>query len=140
MKKVLLCLGFLAFVGIYELSAQQLVYRAVNPNFGGDTFNYQFLLQSAQAQNSFTDPNAGRGFGFGNDQSQLDQFSENLNQQFLNQITRNLFFDTFGEDGLSPGTFNFGDLVIEIFESADGLVIDILDITNGDQTQVIIPN
>jgi curli production assembly/transport component CsgF len=141
MKKVLICLGFLAFVGIIEVDAQQLVYRPVNPNFGGDTFNYQFLLQSAQAQNSFTDPNAQRGgFGFGNQGSELDQFAESLNRQFLSQITRNLFASTFGEDGLRPGTFTFGSLVIEIFESTEGLVIDILDISNGDQTQVVIPN
>ena len=43
-------------VSIWEVRAQQLVYKPVNPMFGGDTFNYQFLLQSAQSQNSFSDP------------------------------------------------------------------------------------
>ena len=51
-----------------------------------------------------------------------------------------LFNQQFGSSGtLSPGTFSFGSLVVEIFESSEGLVIDILDTTNGDQTQVIIP-
>ena len=108
--------------------------------FGGDTFNYQFLLQSAQAQNSFEDPNRDDGLGAFGRQSDLERFTDNLNRQLLNQISRNLFNQQFGSDGnLSPGTFSFGSLVIEIFESDQGLVIDILDTTNGDLTQVIIP-
>lgn len=119
-----------------ESYSQQLVYRATNPFFGGDTFNYQFLLQSAQAQNSFTadeqDPRA--------QQSDVERFTENLNNQLLNQISRNLFTQQFGADGqLSPGTFSFGTLVVEIFQSTEGLVIDIFDTSNGDQTQVILP-
>ena len=36
---------------------QQMVYKPINPAFGGDTFNYQWLMSSAEAQNGFTDPN-----------------------------------------------------------------------------------
>ncbi len=119
--------------------AQQLVYRPVNPMFGGDTFNYQQLLASAQAQNSFTDPNDPFNDLLG-ELSEVERFTENLNRQLLNQISRSLFTQQFGADGaLTPGTFTFGSLVIEIFQSTEGLVIDILDTTNGDLTQVIIP-
>ena len=137
MKKLLLIIGFFGALGFSECYSQQLVYRAVNPNFGGDTFNYQFLLQSAQAQNSFTDPQA----DFLDERSELERFTENLNNQLLSQISRSLFNQQFGEDGqLSPGTFSFGSLVVEIFETTEGLVIDILDTGNGDQTQVILPS
>ncbi|SHH32684.1 curli assembly protein CsgF [Winogradskyella jejuensis] len=137
MKKLLFFIAILSVFGVSESFSQQLVYKATNPNFGGDTFNYQFLLSSAQAQNSFTqeentDPR--------NEQSDIEAFTENLNNQLLNQISRSLFSQQFGTSGtLSPGTFSFGSLVVEIFESSEGLVIDILDTTNGDQTQVIIP-
>lgn len=126
-------------VGVNEIGAQQLVYKPVNPMFGGDTFNYQFLLQSAQAQNSFSDPDSGFG-RFSDDLTDMERFTESLNRQLLNQISRNVFTEQFGENGeLTPGTFTFGSLVVEIFESNDGLVIDILDISNGDLTQIIIP-
>ena len=138
MKKIsiifLICFAFMSFSEAY---GQQLVYRPVNPFFGGDTFNYQFLLQSAQAQNSFTDPNAEDPFSR---QSELERFTENLNNQLLNQISRSLFSQQFGPNGdLQPGTFSFGSLVVEIFESTEGLVIDILDTSTGEQTQVVIP-
>ncbi|RNC87325.1 MAG: curli assembly protein CsgF [Winogradskyella sp.] len=136
MKKILIIFGFIFTAGVMESHSQQLVYRATNPFFGGDTFNYQFLLQSAQAQNSFT----GDDTNLRDERSDLERFTENLNNQLLNQLSRSLFNQQFGTDGeLRPGTFAFGSLVLEIFDSTEGLVIDILDTTNGDQTQVIIP-
>ncbi len=45
----------------------------------------------------------------------------------------------FGDGGLTPGTYTFGSLSIEIFPSNEGLVITILDTDTGEQTQVIIP-
>ena len=116
---------------------QQLVYKPTNPNFGGDTFNYQFLLSSAESQNSFEDPNANDSNA---EQSDLERFSDNLNSQLLNLVSRSLFTDEFGDGALTPGTYTFGTLSIEIFPSSDGLVITILDTGTGEQTQVIIPN
>jgi len=114
--------------------SQQLVYRSVNPNFGGgDAFSYQQLLNSANAQNSFTDPNEEEEL------SEIDQFTESLNRQLLGQLTRTLFNEQIGDD-LTEGTYNFGSLAIEIFDSSEGLVINILDINTGEQTQIIIPN
>lgn len=113
---------------------QQLTYKPINPAFGGDTFNYQWLLSSANAQNSFKDPDAAR-----EQRTALDQFSENLNRQLLNQLSRGLFAGQLGE-GLEEGTFTFGSLALEIYETLEGLVINILDITTGEQTQIVIPN
>ncbi len=112
--------------------AQQLVYKPINPAFGGDTFNHQWLLNAANAQNSFTDPSADEN------RSELEQFSENLNRQILGQLSRSLFNTQLGE-GLQEGSFNFGNLALEIFESAEGLVINILDVSTGEQTQIVVP-
>jgi curli production assembly/transport component CsgF len=114
---------------------QDLVYRAKNPAFGGDTFNYQWLQGSADAQNTFKDPDEAD-----DDQSQLDAFSESLNRRLLDRIANELLNSQFGDDLLEPGTSSFGDLELEIFESSEGLVINILNTTNGDQTQIIVPN
>ena len=114
--------------------SQDLVYKAKNPAFGGDTFNYQWLQSSADAQNQFQ----GDDFDFG-DESELDQFQENLNRQLLNEISRSLFNDQFGEGGLQEGQFTFGSLSVDIFPSSEGLAINILDILTGEQTQVIVP-
>lgn len=132
MKKLL----FLALFSItYAGVGQQLSYKPTNPAFGGDTFNYQWLLSSANAQNSFKDPKAKER----DTRSEVSQFSENLNRQLLGQLSRSLFTSQLGE-GLQPGSFTFGTLALEIYESGEGLVINILDTNTGEQTQIIIPN
>ncbi|MDC7995802.1 curli assembly protein CsgF [Altibacter sp. HG106] len=131
MKKLLFLVFVLGVAGIGF--SQQLVYRPVNPNFGGDTFNYQQLLSSANAQNSFTNPDSRAGL------SDLDTFSESINRQVLGQLSRAIFGQQLGQ-GLQAGTYNLGTLSLEIFDSAEGVVINILDTTTGEQTQIVVPN
>ena len=122
---------------ITDLNAQQLVYKPINPAFGGDTFNYQWLIQSAEAQNKFTDP----AFSSLDDQTDLDNFADGLNRQILSQLSRALLNSQIDiADGLQPGTFSFGSLEVEVLDSVDGLVVNILDTNTGDTTQVVIPN
>ena len=83
MKKFFYLLMFLFCCSAFS---QQLVYTPVNPNFGGNTFNYQWLLSSANAQNSF------EGTGQANErQSELERFQESLNRQILGQLSRSAF-------------------------------------------------
>jgi len=131
MKKIL---SALLFFGTAMLYGQQLVYTPKNPNFGGNTFNYQWLLSSASAQNSFSDNDR-----FSDDRTDLERFQEDLNRQLLGQLTRSVFNAELG-DGLQEGTFNVGELLLEVFETGEGLVVNILDTNTGEQTQIIIPN
>jgi curli production assembly/transport component CsgF len=129
--------------------AQDLVYKPKNPAFGGDTFNYQWMLSSAEAQNLLKDPEAEKGFG---QKSELERFKDNLNSQLLSYLSRELFNNQFGtgtngsgagtggiEENSQNGVYTFGSLSVEIYSSNLGLVINILDIITGEETQVIIP-
>ena len=63
-------------------------------------------------------------------------------EQLLSQISRAVLqnqIEGLG-DFTEEGSFTYGTLAIEVFESNEGLVINILDTSNGEQTQVIIPN
>lgn len=132
MKKLLLLFLFIPFFG----QAQDLVYTPKNPAFGGNPYNSQWLLASAEAQNSFKDEgSAGR-----EELSELERFTQSLNSQLLGQVSRSAFTREFGESGLKPGTYSFGSLAVDIYPSNEGLVINIIDTNTGEQTQVIIPN
>ncbi len=133
MKKLLFLLTVCFPVYVFS---QQLVYKPVNPAFGGDTFNYNWLLSSAQSQNGFTDPNEQSD----TETSTLKSFTDNLNRQLLSRISSELFSQQFGNDELQPGTFTFGSLEVEITEGITGLIINILDTQTGEQTQIIVPN
>ncbi len=131
---IFLSIGFIA-----ELSAQDLVYRPINPAFGGDTFNYSWLLSSAQAQDSTTDPSEGTTTSSFTRASSLETFQQQLNTQLLSQLSRNLVTSQFGEEGLEDGSYNIGTLEVNVVTGADGVTISILDISTGESTDVIIP-
>ena len=137
-KLLTLTLSFITFSILLPLSSsgQDFIYSPKNPAFGGDTFNYNWLLSSAQAQNTLEDPNEGN-----NEDDLLSRFTESFNRQFLNEITREVLNtdDIFGEGGLNEGTFEVGDLVVEIIPGLDGLVITVSDLLSGNQTQLTIP-
>jgi curli production assembly/transport component CsgF len=117
--------------------AQQFSYKPVNPAFGGDTFNYNWLLSSATSQNGFKEPAEASTA-----QSALERFGTTLNQQVLSQISRSLLAQQLGSFGnfSQEGSFIFGSLNVEVFETLEGLVVNILDTLTGEETQIIIPN
>lgn len=136
MKKISLFSTILFLIIPCLLYSQDIVYKPMNPFFGGDTFNYQQMLASANAQNTFTEDS---GFDFGQS-SDLDNFADSLNRQLLNSLSQDLYQDQFGDEVLSEGTYVFGSLVVEVSPTTGGLSVNILDTGTGEQTQIIIPN
>ncbi|MEI3791342.1 MULTISPECIES: curli production assembly/transport component CsgF [unclassified Chryseobacterium] len=135
MKTFIITLIFIA--GIFSGKSQQLVYKPVNPAFGGDTFNYQWLLSSANAQNQFDEKNDFSSLL--DNVNSLDSFSQSLNRQILSELSRKLFEDQFGEGSIKPGNYFFGSLYLQITTTAQGLLINILDTSTGDQSEIVIP-
>ncbi len=124
-------------------SGQDLLYTPQNPAFGGNTFNYQWLLSGAQAQNGLTDPNAAQRATAARSSTRrtsLDDFTESLNRQLLNAITRQIFDSQLNNrNGLSPGNYSLGNFEVNVVEGLDGLVLTITDIVNGGVTEVTVP-
>ena len=130
-----LCVLTIVFFSCLSASAQDLVYKPKNPAFGGDTFNYQWLANSAESQNKFTDKSIPTPA-----QTELERFKSSLNSLLLSQVSSSLFKQQFGNDGIKIGSYTFGSLSVEVYPSSGGLTVDILDTKTGEQTQVIIPN
>lgn len=133
MKTLIPLIAFLIVCSTLAVQSQDLVYRPINPAFGGDTFNYQWMLSSAQAQNKFDDA-AG---GFSN--NPLDDFEANLNRQILNELSRRLITQIFGEGEIEDGSFTFGTLQITVASEIDGVNITILNNSDGSQTSITVP-
>ena len=125
------------FTGVTStVVAQDFVYKPTNPAFGGDTFNYNWLLSSAEAQNSIKDPERiERETG----RSSLDDFSESLNRNLLSQLSRSLVSNQFGSDGLEDGTYQIGNYQIDVNSTLDGIVINVFDAGTGEGTEIVIP-
>jgi curli production assembly/transport component CsgF len=130
---IILLLGAVAM----RVQSQELVFNFSNPSFlRGNSFNASWMLQEAQLQNQFTVPSK----DYSNYETDpLLDFSENLNRQILGQLSRQLYSKTFGEDGIKEGQYDIGDYSISITEEANGVVIEIRDVTNGNETRVVVP-
>jgi curli production assembly/transport component CsgF len=123
--------------------AQDFVYEPKNPAFGGgNTFNYAWLLSSAQAQNDITDPTAAARSSLQLDP--LKQFEQSLNQQILSQLAQKLVGNRLGGAGSTPtlqeGTYSVGGYQISITPAGGGgFSVLILDSNSGNQTTITIP-
>ncbi|TPE44395.1 curli production assembly/transport component CsgF [Pontibacter mangrovi] len=120
-----------------NIQAQDMVYTPKNPAFGGNPYNYSWLQSSAQAQDKLKDPDAETNTGITRDP--LQDFKNSLNRQILNELSRKLISNQFGEDGVTPGSYTVGDYQIDVVEGPGGISIDIVDIGTGDRTSVTIP-
>lgn len=137
MKAILQTMFILCFLVTAEAYAQDLVYTPKNPAFGGNPYNYSWLMSSAQAQNDIKETTTSSTSSYKTDP--LKDFSESLNRQILSQLSRQIVSRQFGEDALSAGTYVLGDYQIEIGDQSSGLNITIVDNKSGSSTTVSVP-
>lgn len=137
MKKHFYAFLLLGFTGLFSsaLQAQDFVYEPKNPAFGGNYLNYSWMLNSAQSQNKLEDPAQTNAFG----RDALTDFEESLNRQILNQLSRRIIENQFGEEGLQDGEYTLGDYQINIGSDDSGVNINIFDSGTGNSTSVIVP-
>ncbi|GAA3925276.1 curli production assembly/transport component CsgF [Hymenobacter algoricola] len=128
-------------LGTRHSMAQDFLYEPKNPSFGGgNTFNYSWMLSSAQAQNSIEDPAAAAKTITGFNQDPLKQFEQSLNQQILGQLSQKLIGDKFGAGGLKEGAYNVGAYQIQVTPNAGGgFSVQITDTSTGNQTTIVVP-
>lgn len=134
----LLC-GALA---VLPAAATDLIYRPVNPSFGGDPLNGQSLLNSANAQNNYKDPQAAAssGQGGGSNQSSIQVFTETLQRAILSRIASAVSGSVVGADGkLIPGTVSIGSISVTVVDLGTTLRITTLDTSSGQTTVFEIP-
>lgn len=130
------CLIVALFLNVTAASAQEMVYRPLNPAFGGNPGNYGWMLNSANTQNLHEET---RESGFQRDP--LADFQNSLQRQVLSQLTRDIVRREFGEgEALEEQRFEFGEFNIEVLPGTDGVQIRIFNVLTGDETSVTIPN
>ena len=113
--------GVLAIAALFSVgaSAQDLVHEPISPTFGGNPFNSNHILGTANAQNKEKDPNAASS------NSQADIFARQLQSRLLSSLSSQIVDAIFGENPQESGVVSFGGQTIEFFEGAldDGAAI-----------------
>lgn len=119
------CIAF----GSTHAVATQLIYEPVNPNFGGNPLNGNFLLQNAQSQDSNQDPT--KLDNLYKQPSALDRFSDSLETRLLNQLLTDV------GDGNS-GELITDDFIVQIVDTDGVLTVLITDRATGDQSEIVV--
>jgi curli production assembly/transport component CsgF len=136
--------GIVGVVLASAVSASELIYTPINPNFGGSPLNGSWLLNQAQVQDSFEDPDAEDDFLF-DDETNIDVFRDSLNRLILSGLAGIIIdevFDDIEDTGLDEGinTFTTDGFSITIDKTQGAtLNVDIEDQISGDSTSLKIP-
>ncbi|PKQ73187.1 curli production assembly protein CsgF [Aeromonas sobria] len=110
------------------LHASELVYRPVNPSFGGNPLNSSHLLGTANAQNDYKDPASSSG---SSGTSALDRLTSNLQSRLISQLLADI-----GKDGSQSGSLVTDDFAINVVDEDGTLVVSITDRVTNQTTMI----
>jgi curli production assembly/transport component CsgF len=121
-----LCLLGLGSCGLVQ--ATELVYTPINPSFGGNPLNGTWLLNNAQAQNDYDDPDLkDRAALTGT--SALERFSSQLQSRLLGQLLDNI--STGNTGSLSTDAF-----IVNVLDDSGQLTIEVTDRATGEISEI----
>lgn len=100
-----------------------LTFQFVNPNFGGNPNNGSYLLNGAQAQNSYKDPSYNDDFGV-ETPSALDNFTQAIQSQILGGLLTNI-------NTGKPGRMVTNDFIVDIKNTDGQLTLNVTDRKTG---------
>ncbi len=116
-----------ALVGALASQAQatELVYTPINPAFGGSPLNGAWLLNNAQAQNDYDDPDLkSRASAFAGT-SALERFTNQLESRLLSQLLDNI-------NNGNTGSLSTNSFIIDVLDDSGALSIQVTDRATGE--------
>ena len=102
--------------------AGNMTFQFRNPNFGGNPNNGAFLLNEAQAQNSYKDPSL-KDFSV-DTPSALDNFTQAIQSQILGGLLTNI-------NTGKPGRMVTNDFIVDIANTDGQLQLNVTDRKTG---------
>jgi len=140
--KLLSLLFSIIVITTLNSKAQDFVYRAKNPAFGGNYMNYSWLLNSANAQNTYTEKSKASDYR-GYEYDPFANFEEDIQRRFFSQLSSQIINSYFGEgaqeEQLEEGSYQFGNYKIDISPGDQGINITIQDFLEGSESVITIP-
>lgn len=121
--------GVLVSVLTLQASAGELVYRPLNPSFGGDPFMGSYMLNKAQSQDTNTDPNTRSVERL----SSTDRLIQSLESRLISQLLTDV-----GSGDISEGGFDSDEFSVVVRDDGGQLVVRVVDKLTGDVTNISV--
>ncbi len=113
------------------LLAEEMKYTPVNPAFGGNPFNGQYLLSNATSQRQYDAPQKKR--------NPAEEFSNNVQSAIMSKISREIADAMLGEDARESGSFSVGNTTVDFQREGENVVVNISDGSSGGTTTIEMP-
>lgn len=140
--KLLFLLFSIIVIASLKTNAQDFVYKAKNPAFGGNYVNYSWLLNSANAQNTYKEESKDSDYR-GYEYDPFANFEQDIERRFFSQLSSQIIDSYFGEgtqqEQLEEGSYQFGNYKIDISPGSQGINITIQDFSEGSESVITIP-
>lgn len=107
--------------------AGELIYKPLNPSFGGDPFVGSYLLGKAQAQDTNRDPNARRTQPL----SPTARLVQSLESRLISQLISDV-----GRGDIGEGSFDSDDFSVVVRDDGGQLTVQVVDKLTGDVTTI----
>ncbi len=118
--KQLLLPAILSLVFSLSLQADELVYTPVNPAFGGNALNGDWLLANAQVQDDHDDPDLESRA----DKTPGELFNETLERLLVRNVASTIIANISGDDPVLDQLIDLGDFTV-IIEQLDDSTLQI---------------
>jgi curli production assembly/transport component CsgF len=141
-KRYLIALPILLTVSSHTF-ASDVVYRPVDPSFGGNPLNSSHLLAIANAQNDYKAPviptSGGSVIAQTPAQAQAAQFLTQLQSRLISALAAQVTDAIFGADPQNSGKVTFGSQTVSFARGLDSISINLFDSVSNTSTYISVP-
>jgi curli production assembly/transport component CsgF len=112
-------------------SSADLIFKPVNPSFGGNPFNDGHLLATANVQNGYIAKREERDLS--------EQFVRSLQSRLFSGLASQVQEAIFGDDPQESGTFTVGDQQVSFVRGLEVISLEISNLADGSTTVIEVP-
>ena len=128
------CAAFLSVImGCSSPACADLLYKPINPSFGGDSFNSNHLQGLAASQNQHKESSSSES------QTTTERFLSMLQSRLYSSLASQVAEAIFGEDAQPNGTLLFDDQQITFTNDGTSIHLTVTDFSTGQVTNIVIP-
>lgn len=127
-------IGAVILMTLAAPASADLLYKPINPSFGGDSFNSSHLQGLAATQNEYKDTG-----GSAAQQSSSERFLTMLQSRLYSSLAAQVSDSIFGENAQDSGTLVFDDQQISFVNTGTEIQLTVTDFTTGKVTHIVVP-
>lgn len=120
-------------LGFFSSASADMIYKPINPSFGGDSYNSNHLQGLAASQNQHKEKTASSS------QSTSERFLSMLQSRLYSALASQVADAIFGPDAQQSGTLVFDNQQISFLNTGTEIHLTVTDANTGEITTIVIP-